>query len=197
MPRQQLYRELNQWLALNKDRFHIRPSIDKSSHNSAVIKLDGLTKEIRITLTSSRFRGWSTRLLRTRSVNPFLTAFPCGSKWAGTQNISIAVDYDDFTWDLLGDFDVQEIRQPDGYVCGFCLPKFRKLYSTRKSLWINELFERLLKWVNEKLAPASWLVLSAQEDSTWADLVLQTNLKQAESAPTHFKTISLRPNLHD
>jgi hypothetical protein len=191
MPRQQLYRSLPEWLALNSDRFQIRPSIRNSSCNAADIKLSGLTKEIRITLSSTRLRGWPTRLLRGGHVNPFLNEFPSGSKWVATHNIAIAVDYDGFTWDLLGDFDLQEVRQPNGYVNGLCLPEFRKLYPTRESLWINELFESLLRWVNGKLASASWLILSAQSDSTWANLVMENSRLQAESLSTHVKTIPL------
>ena len=195
MPRQQLYRVLSTWLSLNRDRFYIHPTIGRSSRNCAEIKFPGLAREIRTTLSSARFLGWSTSKIRNHHVNPYLTGFPSGSKWVGTQNLNVVVDHQGITWDILADFDVQEIRQPNGYVCGFCLPEFRKLYPTRESLWINELFEPLLAWVNGKLAPASSLILSAHFDSSWADLVKQIDLCQSESKSTYVKTIPLRQNI--
>lgn len=73
--------------------------------------------------------------------------------------LCVSAEYQGECWDLLFDNDAYPKKVPEGYVCRECLPEYKKLFVSREALWADHLFEALLTWVNEKLAPAQWLVL--------------------------------------
>jgi hypothetical protein len=60
-------------------------------------------------------------------------------------------------------------RGRTGYFCKLCLDYFRdtnpgeeftKFFASRDGVWINDIFEPFLNWVNNDLANAKWLGLS-------------------------------------
>jgi hypothetical protein len=73
--------------------------------------------------------------------------------------LCIMATYQKEVWDWLFDDDAYPRRAPGGYVCAECLPGHQKLFVNREALWADHLFEALLKWVNETLACANWLVM--------------------------------------
>lgn len=53
----------------------------------------------------------------------------------------------------------------EGYVCGFCLHEcYVDIFSSPEALWQDHLFDPLLEWVNDELAPARWLKISCTND---------------------------------
>jgi hypothetical protein len=66
----------------------------------------------------------------------------------------------------------------EGYVCMYCLHEIGnvKIFPSQEALWQDHLFDSLLEWVNEKLAPALWLRISCVGstdncEETWAQLI--------------------------
>jgi hypothetical protein len=85
--------------------------------------------------------------------------------------LCVSATYQGDCWDFLFDEDAYPRKVPGGYECSECLPAHKKLFASRAALWHDHLFERLLTWVNEELACATWLVLEATGDgSSWAVL---------------------------
>lgn len=61
-------------------------------------------------------------------------------------------------FDILADFDLIEIRRPNGqYCCGLCPES--ELFSSRKTLWQDHGLEPLLAWANENLLDTNRLYL--------------------------------------
>ena len=87
--------------------------------------------------------------------------------------IHVAIDWEDYFWDLLYCNDmVTPRRVPGGYVCAHCRPEAQKLYPSREALWRDHLFEPFLEWVNEKLAKSTAIGLFGERDHmTWARLI--------------------------
>ena len=60
-------------------------------------------------------------------------------------------------WDIIGDFDVTEVRTPDGlYRCKWC--QDGACYPSRAALWEAHVFEPLLDWVNQRTSD-QWVCL--------------------------------------
>jgi hypothetical protein len=72
-----------------------------------------------------------------------------------TREISVYVTYEGENWDCILDVNAEPKRVPGGYVCGLCPPESRPVFPSRPALWADRLFEPLLEWVNESLAPES------------------------------------------
>lgn len=79
-------------------------------------------------------------------------------------NLNVAVDDGDVWWDLLLDLDVHPQRSRGGWTCGDCAPEARRVFATHEDLWRDHLFEPLLAWINEELAPAHTLALFGSEE---------------------------------
>jgi hypothetical protein len=63
-------------------------------------------------------------------------------------------------------------RVTGGYVCDLCPRESRPVLPDRPALWIAELFEPFLAWVNGDLAKAKWLALhGSPDDAAWARLL--------------------------
>lgn len=66
-------------------------------------------------------------------------------------------------------------------------------FPSREAIWKDHLFDQLLKWVNEKLAPARWLRLSGtggkgNRGITWAWLISdESELDELDRELIHLK----------
>lgn len=82
-------------------------------------------------------------------------------------------------FDLLVDFDIAPQRMAAGYVCEYCYPEAREVYSTMAAMRQAELFEPFLAWVNDELAQAKWVRLFSlgNDGSTGATLIFTDHEK--------------------
>jgi hypothetical protein len=91
--------------------------------------------------------------------------------------IRVAVDHAELSWDTIFDLDVKAKRVRGGYICEWCEETVTgppRVFANRSALLSNHLFEPFLEWVNEKLAKAHWLVLSAiPERITMAEITIE------------------------
>ena len=111
----------------------------------------------------SRFLILAPRVVHCTDTGIFFTFPGPAGNLSGYLNrrsgIIISVNYQGECWDLLGDFDTVEEHSELGYYCRLCLPESRRYYQSREDLWREHTFEEFLRWCNETLAPANWLVL--------------------------------------
>jgi hypothetical protein len=73
--------------------------------------------------------------------------------------ISVSVDYQDYCWDLIFDEDCSAVQVAGGFVCRLAVPGTHIVFKDRRAMWTDHQFEPFLDWVNERVAPANWLVL--------------------------------------
>lgn len=79
--------------------------------------------------------------------------------------------------------DCMPVPVPGGYRCAWCL-EFVSIWPTREALWREHLFEPLMSWVNDQLAPASHVLLFGRAgDATWAELGYAPESKQFAAEP--------------
>ena len=84
-------------------------------------------------------------------------------------------------WDLLGDWDSSPIHCPSGYFCKSCRDhfitnnpsnEFTRFFSSREAVWVDDIFEPFLKWINEDLATSKWLGFYGElGNATWVKLM--------------------------
>ena len=98
------------------------------------------------------------------------------SVWISRWSLSVCVDWLGETWDMLISLDAAPVSSPTGYRCTFC-ENGSKTWPSREALWRDHLFEPFLEWVNQRLAPATWLRLHRMEagGSSWATYGNQQN----------------------
>jgi hypothetical protein len=101
--------------------------------------------------------------------------------------MGIAVRDDDTTRDLILVLEAFPERIGAEIVCTQCARNERRVFSNREELWRDHLFEPLLQWVNEALAPAVAIAVFEFDGATEAKLVSSPQ----ESANTT-KTIAMR-----
>ena len=107
--------------------------------------------------------------------------------WLNRNEIVIAVGNDETTWDLILVLEAFPERTRTGVVCSQGAHNERRVFASREDLWRDHLFELLLRWVNDKLAPAVAIALFEYDGITQAKLVISPK----ESAKAT-KTIALR-----
>ena len=73
---------------------------------------------------------------------------------------------------MLISLDTSPVRVPAGYVCTMCAPETRPTLPSWEAVWETDLFNPLLRWVNERLAPANALHISGDDGFTIAKLVV-------------------------
>jgi hypothetical protein len=62
---------------------------------------------------------------------------------------------------LLTDFIIFETKNNNGYYCSFCeTPVY---FCSRNDLWVDQIYEPLLSWVNEKFTPDNYLCIYADD----------------------------------
>jgi hypothetical protein len=79
----------------------------------------------------------------------------CLSDWS----IDVPVNWQGQCWDLLCSFESAASPVEGGYHCLLCSPEERQLFGSRDELWIAEVFDPFLEWINETLAQSSWIAL--------------------------------------
>ncbi len=66
------------------------------------------------------------------------------------------------------------------------LPEHRRIFSSREDLWRDHLFEPLLGWVNEDLAPATAIALfESGGGATWPKLVATAEATHGAAKVVH------------
>jgi hypothetical protein len=93
------------------------------------------------------------------------------SIWLSRWDLSVCVDWQGETWDMLISLDAIPASTPMGYRCTLC-ENTNINWTSREALWQDHLFAPLLDWVNKTLAPATTLRLYGTRDEgcTWAVL---------------------------
>jgi hypothetical protein len=135
MPRRRLHREFLRWLKLNGVRLVIGIALIKRTDEVLEFGFVG--------------------------INPAITGY------LSTKDINVDVtfddkDFDDDTWDTLLWLFHGAKPVPGGYICSECKPEYKKVFPGLVALWTDHLFEALLTWINEELAPARWLILEGR-----------------------------------
>jgi hypothetical protein len=97
-------------------------------------------------------------------------------------------------WDMLLDLEAGVVRRSGGWTCWWCEQEGKRpMFPSREALWADHLYEPLLAWTNERLAPAralaltggggwqaGWLWKRGQPDSQSEPLVRLVRLLGAE-----------------
>ena len=137
-------------------------------------------------------RRFKRRIILRRRTDRFIRfEFDVGGPflhgWLNRHEIVIAVDDDETTWDLILNLEAFPERSDGGIICGLCTHDKRRVFASREELWCDHLFEPLLQWVNETLAPAVAIALLEYNGMTEAKLVMSS-----EDAAKATKIIALR-----
>jgi len=89
------------------------------------------------------------------------------------QQASIYVDCDDELWDSPLWIDISPKRISGGYICSLWIEGTSPIFPDMKSMWVSQMFEVLLQWVNERLYNSYGLVLYGKPGcSTYAQLCM-------------------------
>lgn len=96
-------------------------------------------------------------------INPAVTAILARS-------IDIPVILHNECMDLLASFETDPARDATGYYCALYTACDRQYFATREALWITEIFEPFLDWVNKELAAANFLEIFETPGITFAKL---------------------------
>jgi len=91
------------------------------------------------------------------------------SVWLSRWDLSVCVDWQGESWDMLISLDAIPEASPSGYRCTLC-ENAASTWSSREALWRDHLFEPFLEWANQRLAAATWLRLYRMREggSSWA-----------------------------
>ena len=128
MPKNFVRRTYDAWIREHARRFRYPPWIVESRKNGFELRFVGLAPQLSFQI-------------RQRS---------------GTAELMIH-DERGVYWDIVGDFDLGEVRTPDGlYRCEWC--QDGACYPSRAALWEAHVFEPLLDWVNQRTAD-QWVCL--------------------------------------
>jgi len=114
------------------------------------------------------------------------------SVWLSRWDLSVCVDWQGESWDMLISLDAIPESSPTGYRCMLC-ENASSTWLTREALWQDHLFEPFLEWVNERLAPATWLRLYGTEGgSSWATYC--SHQKESSDAAYLVREFTLSPS---
>jgi len=90
----------------------------------------------------------------------------------------IRVIYQDEWWDIIAEFDVWEQDAPSGqYYCEGC--KEKKLFSSRRALWEEHIFEPFLDWANKNFITSNWLCIFEIGGARWASIAAEESVESA------------------
>ncbi len=130
-------------------------------------------------------------ILRRRTDRLICFAFDVGAPflhgWLDRHEMVIAVGDDEIAWDLILVLEAFPKRTEAGVICNQYTYDEQRILSSHAESWRDHLFEPLLRWVNETLAPAVAIALFEYDGATEAKLV--TSSKEAAKAT---RTIALR-----
>ena len=128
MPKTFVRRTYDAWIRKHAGRIQYPPWIVESRKNGFELRFGGLVPQL---------------------------SFQIRQRW-GSAELMIH-DERGVYWDIVADFDVTEVRTPDGlYRCKWCQDGPR--YPSRAALWEAHVFEPLLDWVNQRTAD-QWVCL--------------------------------------
>lgn len=128
MPKNFVRRTYDAWIREHARRFRSPPWIVESRKNGFELRFVGLAPQL---------------------------SFQIRQRW-GNAELMIH-DERGVYWDIVGDFDLGEVRTPDGlYRCEWC--QDGACYPSRAALWKAHVFEPLLDWVNQRTAD-QWVCL--------------------------------------
>ena len=68
--------------------------------------------------------------------------------------VAVFADYEGYNYDLVFNADVAVAHSISVFHCSLCEPNKRSIFATQEGLWRDHLFDPLLRWVNDTLAPA-------------------------------------------
>lgn len=102
----------------------------------------------------------------------FIGLHPAFSVCLNSRGFDISINWQGLTWDVLYSIEVMPSPTVGGYHCKWYYPEYQQVYISLEALWENEVFELLLKIINEELATAKWLALFLLSPctSSWAEL---------------------------
>lgn len=105
--------------------------------------------------------------VRIRGVHPAI-----GISLEGGSDFSAWVEWEQVSWDSWLWLDVYEEPVSGGWVNTITLEEYQVVHPTLESLWAADVFEPLLAWINDYLAPATHIAMwGSADDATWARLV--------------------------
>jgi hypothetical protein len=128
-----IYLNFKKWLENNIDRFSTRPYIERVERNAFTLAFQNVDN-IKIVFSKSG------------SVNAYAIK-DVEKKHIFTQENA----------ELLTDFFFAEARDAKGYYCSFCEDPV--YFNDRHSIWLDHVYEPLLKWANEKLVTTNYLCI--------------------------------------
>jgi len=109
--------------------------------------------------------------IRFGGITPYVSAVLIGN---GTQSeLVVAAEWQGECWDLFASFETLPCRYGALYFCALCEKSQHQVFGSRQELWFDHLFAPFLDWVNQKLAPANWLVLDDHGGATSAALSVE------------------------
>ncbi len=152
------------WLNEATPRLKIPLRIEKRTDKDVIFSFVGIPAAIRGYLTFD-YMCWQ------RSLNTSKKQFTVRKISGG--EVIISVDWQGQNWDILLCLEVLPVRTTSGYICRECEPEAHEIFPSREALWVDHLFEPLLKWINGELATARAVGIYQTSDKggTWAKLL--------------------------
>ncbi|MCC7225624.1 MAG: hypothetical protein IT507_02915 [Burkholderiaceae bacterium] len=148
MPKNFVRRTYEAWIRKHAWRFRYPPWIKESRRHGFTVRFLGLAPEL--TFQVRQRRSW------------------------GRAEIMIH-DAHGVYWDILDDFDLVELRIPDGrYCCDLC--EGCASYPSRAALWEAHVFEPLLDWVNQRTADQWVCLYGTPEQDAWGACILSCDV---------------------
>lgn len=142
--RSPLQRAFMAWLEANRSAFKVPVRLGKRTEKCWDIHFDGIASAVSAALVGN-----------------------------GTQNeLVIAAEWRGECWDLFVSFEASPYREGMFHFCALCDEGKRQAFDSPEELWIDHLFIPFLDWVNQRLAPARWLVLYGDGGFTSAELAV-------------------------
>nr|WP_315246036.1 hypothetical protein [uncultured Albidiferax sp.] len=122
-----------------------------------------------------------TKVKATGILLHFTNQPECLFVWLSRGDLSVYVEWQGLTWDMLISLDAEPVLTAEGYRCSFCEVS-DTTWPTREALWTEHLFEPFLEWVNACLAGASSIRFFGTRDTfTCAELSNRHTLSPVEN----------------
>lgn len=144
MPKNFVRRTYDAWIHSHAQRFRYPPWIAESRKHGFTLRFRGLAPQL--TFQVRQRRSWGSAELMIHDTNGVY-------------------------WDIIGDFDLSEVRTADGrYRCDWC--QGGADYPSRAALWEAHVFEPLLDWINQRTADQWVCLYGTPEQDFWGARLL-------------------------
>ena len=144
MPKNFVRRTYDAWIHAHAQRFRYPPWIAESRKHGFTLRFRGLA--LQLTFQVRQRRSWGSAELMIHDTNGVY-------------------------WDIIGDFDLSEVRTADGrYRCARC--RGGADYPSRAVLWEAHVFEPLLDWINHRTADQWVCLYGTPEQDFWGARLL-------------------------